>query len=78
MDNNEEREDKIMSINHRSETPNIPYGPATGVPTPEPHNEVLSTGAGHEYRGDVTPGTDNIVQPGHVAGGPGHKDCGHC
>ena len=32
-----------MSIKHRTETPNIPYGPATGVPTPEPHNEARIT-----------------------------------
>lgn len=44
-----------MSIKHRTETPNIPYGPATGVPTPEPHNEALSTGPDHEYSKDCTP-----------------------
>lgn len=66
-----------MSIKHKSETPNTPYGPATGVPTPEPHNEALSTGKDHEYTGDVTPGTSNYVQVGHVPGGPGHKNCDH-
>lgn len=64
-----------MSIKHKSETPNTPYGPATGIPTPEPKNEALSKGEGHEYTGDVTPGTGKIVQPGHVPGGPGHTDC---
>ena len=55
-----------MSIKHRTETPNIPYGPATGVPTPEPHNEVLSTGPDHEYRNDSTPGTADHAEPRHV------------
>ena len=62
-----------MSIKHRTETPNIPYGPATGVPTPEPHNEALSTGPDHEYRKDSTPGTADHAEPRHVQGGPGHK-----
>ena len=64
-----------MSIKHRTETPNIPYGPATGVPTPEPHNEVLSTGPDHEYRKDSTPGTADHAEPRHVQGGPGHREC---
>ena len=66
-----------MSIKHKTETPNIPYGPATGVQSPEPHNEALSTGADHEYRGDSTPGTADYAEPRHVQGGPGHKDCSH-
>ena len=66
-----------MSIKHRSETPNIPYGPATGVPTPEPHNEALSTGPDHEYRKDSTPGTADHAEPRHMQGGPGHKNCDH-
>ena len=37
-----------MSIKNKSVTPNTPYGPATGVPTPEPKNEVLSKGPDHE------------------------------
>ncbi len=63
-----------MSRKHVSETPSNPYGPATGVPSPEPRNEALG---GEHYTGDVTPGTSNIVQPGHVPGGPGHEDCDH-
>ena len=63
-----------MSIKHKSETPNIPYGPATGVQSPEPHNEALSTGEDHEYRKDSTPGT---ADQRHVQGGPGHQDCDH-
>lgn len=69
-----------MSIKHRTETPNIPYGPATGVPTPEPHNEVLSTGPDHEYRKDSTPGTADHAEPKHVQSGPGvgiPKGAGH-
>lgn len=66
-----------MSIKHKNETPNTNYGPATGVPTPEPYNEVLSTGPDHEYRKDSVPGTANHVEPRHVPGGPGHKECNH-
>ena len=66
-----------MSRKHVSETPDSNYGPATGVPTAEPKNEALSKGKRHEYSGDVTPGTSTIAQPGHVPGGPGHKDCKH-
>lgn len=66
-----------MSIKHASETPNTPYGPATGIPTPEPKNEALSTGKDHEYTGDTTPGTNRIAQPGHIPGGPGHEGCEH-
>jgi len=66
-----------MSIKNESVTPYNPYGPATGVPTPEKQNKVLSTGKEHLYTGDVTPGTSNYVQVGHIPGGPGHKDCDH-
>ncbi len=66
-----------MSIKHKSETPHNPYGPATGVPNPEPKNEVLSTGPDHEYHGDSTPGTANHAEPRHVKGGPGHDNCDH-
>ena len=66
-----------MSIKHRTETPNIPYGPATGVPTPESHNQVLSTGPDHKYRKDSTPGTADHAEPRHMQGGPGHKECDH-
>lgn len=66
-----------MSIKNKSVTPNTPYGPATGVPTPEPKNEVLSKGPDHEYRKASTPGTADHAQPGHVAGGPGHENCDH-
>lgn len=66
-----------MSIKNKSVTPHIPYGPAVGKNSEEPKNEVLSKGEEHEYRGDVTPGTGTIHQPGHWQGGPGHKDCDH-
>lgn len=66
-----------MSKKNASVTPNIPYGPATGTPTPELHNEALSKGPDHEYTSDVTPGTAKAVQLGHIAGGPGHGRCGH-
>ena len=66
-----------MSIKHKSETPTTPYGPATGIPTPEPKNDALSKGTAHDYTGDTTPGTSRIVQPGHIPGGPGHMDCDH-
>ncbi len=56
-----------MSIKNESVTPYNPYGPATGVPTPEPHNQVLG---GDHYTGDVTPGTDNYVQVGNIPYGP--------
>ena len=60
-----------------SVTPNIPYGPATGVPTPALRNEALSTGPEHQYRKDSTPGTADHAEPRHVAGGPGHANCDH-
>lgn len=66
-----------MSIKHKSETPHVDAGPAAGKDSEPLKNQVLSTGEGHEYTGDVTPGTDNIVYPGHQEGGPGHKDCDH-
>lgn len=66
-----------MSRKHVNETPNNQYGPATGVPTPEPKNEALSTGKDHQYTEASTPGTADHAQPGHVPGGPGHKDCKH-
>ena len=66
-----------MSIKHKSEIPTTPYGPATGIPTPEPKNEALKKGTGHEYTSDTTPGTSRIVQPGHIPGGPGHAACDH-
>ena len=53
-------------------TPTINYGPATGIPTPEPKNEVLGDS---RYTGTVKPGTSKEVSPGHVEGGPGHTDC---
>lgn len=58
-------------------TPNNQYGPATGIPTPQPKNEVLSTGKDHQYTGSSTPGTADHAHPEHVAGGPGHKNCEH-
>lgn len=57
---------------HVSETPTIKYGPATGIPTPEPKNEVLGEG---RYTGAVKPGSNSPVSPGHAEGGPGHGDC---
>ena len=66
-----------MSIKHKSETPHIPCGPATGIPTPEPKNEVLSKGSDHEYQKASTPGTADYAKPGHAEGGPGHVDCDH-
>lgn len=63
----------IMSKRRKvSETPTINYGPATGIPTPEPKNEVLGDS---RYTGAVKPGTSKAVSPGHVGGGPGHADC---
>lgn len=55
--------------------PTNPYGPATGVPTPEPKNEALSDS---RYTGSVKPGTSNATSPGHAEGGPGHTDCDDC
>ena len=66
-----------MSIKHTSETPTTPYGPVTGISTPEPKNDALSKGTAHDYTSDTTPGTSRIVQPGHIPGGPGHADCDH-
>lgn len=63
-----------MSIKHKTETPNTPYGPATGVPSPEPKNQALGE---EHYTGDCTPGTADHAQPGHVLGGPGHENCDH-
>ena len=59
---------------NESVTPYIPYGPATGVPTLEPKNEVLGS---DRYDGDSTPGTADHAKPGHVPGGPGHGSCSH-
>lgn len=61
----------------KSEAPRNPYGPATGVPSPEPKNEALSKGLDHEYQKASTPGTANYAEPGHADGGPGHVDCEH-
>lgn len=66
-----------MAIKHKSETPHVDAGPAVGKNSEPLKNKVLSTGEGHEYKGDVTPGTDNIVYPGHQEGGPGHANCDH-
>ena len=43
---------------NESVTPYIPYGPATGVPTPEPKNEVLGS---DRYDGDSTPGMEAVA-----------------
>lgn len=58
----------------RSETPTINHGPATGIPTPEPKNEVLGD---KRYTGAIKPGTSSAVSPGHVESGPGHAECDH-
>lgn len=56
-------------------TPNNSYGPATGVPSPEPKNEVLKKDS--HYTGASTPGTSNNAYPSHVEGGAGHDNCDH-
>lgn len=64
-----------MSKPNRTEVPNIPYGPATGTPTPDPHNEALNKDS--HYTGASTPGTADHAHPEHVEGGAGHDGCGH-
>lgn len=64
-----------MSKPNNSNIPNIPYGPATGIPTPEPHNGALAPDS--HYTGASTPGTADNAHPGHVEGGAGHDGCGH-
>lgn len=54
--------------------PNTPYGPATGIPSPEPHNEALNKGSHYTAS---TPGTSNNAHPEHVEGGTGHDGCDH-
>lgn len=54
----------------KSEVGHVPYGPATGVPTPERKNEVL--GEDRYDRAEV-PGTTNATSPGTVPAGPGYK-----
>lgn len=56
-------------------TPYTPYGPATGIPTPE-ESKGTQTSDSH-YTGASTPGTANNAQPGHISGGPGHGECDH-
>lgn len=56
-------------------TPINPYGPATGIPTPEPKNEALNPDS--HYTGASTPGTANNSHPEHAGGGPGHDGCNH-
>lgn len=48
-------------------TPINPYGPATGIPTPEPKNEALNPDS--HYTGASTPGTANNSHPEHAGGG---------
>lgn len=52
----------------------VKYGPETGIPTPEPNNEVLGDS---RYTGAFKPGTSSATSPGHAEGGPGHADCNH-
>lgn len=56
-------------------TPYNPYGPATGIPTPEPKNEALKEGS--HYTGASTSGTADHARPGHAGGGAGHDGCAH-
>lgn len=63
-----------MSRKNVSETPTIGYGPATGIPTPEPKNEILND---NRYTGAVKPGTASATSPGHVEDGPGQAGCDH-
>lgn len=69
-----EREDLTMNKPNKN-TPNIPYGPATSIPSPELHNEALNKGS--HYTGASTPGTSNNAHPEHVEGGAGHDGCDH-
>ena len=63
----------MASKPNKAEVGHVAHGPATGIPTPEPKNEVLGDS---RYTGTVKPGTSKEVSPGHVEGGPGHTDCG--
>ena len=56
-------------------TPDTLYGPATGIPTPEPKNGALKPDS--HYTGASTPGTANNAHPEHVEGGAGHDGCSH-
>lgn len=69
-----EREESIMRKPNKN-TPYNPYGPATGIPSPDPHNEVLEEGT--YYTGTSIPGTADHARPGHAEGGAGHDGCGH-
>lgn len=62
-----------MSKPNKTEVPNIPYGPATGVSSPDPKNEAVTKGS--YYTGDSTPGTSDHAHPEHADGGAGHNDC---
>ncbi|MDU4977062.1 MAG: hypothetical protein E6X19_30580 [Hungatella hathewayi] len=50
----------------------VPYGPATGKDDPGRQPVIDST----PYEGDRGP-DHRQFKPGHVPGGPGHKDCEH-
>lgn len=54
-------------------TPYSPYGPATGIESPEPKNEVLKEDS--HYTSASTPGTANHAYPKHAEGGAGHDGC---
>lgn len=56
-------------------TPYNPYGPETGIPTPDLHNEALEEGT--HYTGTSTPGTVDHASPEHAEGGAGHDGCRH-
>lgn len=64
-----------MSKPNKTEVPNIPYGPTTGVESLESKNEVLTKDS--YYTGESTPGTTNHAHLEHAVGGPGHDGCSH-
>lgn len=60
-----------MKPDLNNKTP-VPYGPATGKEDPGRQPVIDST----PYEGDRGP-DHRQFKPGHVPGGPGHKDCEH-
>lgn len=66
----------MNDFKRKSETPYIPYGPATGVEQPD--NPVThDNNSGSYYTGDYVPGS-HVRVPGTVHSGPGHVDCDEC
>ena len=59
----------MASKPNKAEVGYVAYGPATGIPTPDPKNEVLGDS---RYTGAFKPGTSKAVSLGHVEGGPGN------